>query len=180
MKMTSRQALVKTGPWQDSLVYNDTRNGAFCSQIYESESDSNRTFGNVRPAKIQISLRIRAVWSESSLGAFWIAMDAKLLHADNENSDQTEWMRRLIWVIVGRTCQKVRFPILRVIYWELTDDITDQELSFLLGTPRHILNKILMYFENQYLPCRFANHDEILVIWFLWTLRIIKVKFQVP
>ena len=35
-----------------------------------------RTFGNVRPAKIQIRLRIRAVWSESSLGAFWIAKDA--------------------------------------------------------------------------------------------------------
>ena len=28
------------------------------------------TFGYVRPAKIQISLRIRAVWSESSLDAF--------------------------------------------------------------------------------------------------------------
>ena len=27
----------------------------------------------MRPAKIQISLRIRAVWSESSLGEFWIA-----------------------------------------------------------------------------------------------------------
>ena len=35
-----------------------------------------RPFGHVRPAKIQISLRIRAVWSESSLGAFWIAKDA--------------------------------------------------------------------------------------------------------
>ena len=32
------------------------------------------TFGHVRPAKIQISLRIRAVWSESSLGTFWIAI----------------------------------------------------------------------------------------------------------
>ena len=28
------------------------------------------------PVKIQISLRIRAVWSESSLGIFWIAKDA--------------------------------------------------------------------------------------------------------
>ena len=44
-----------------------------------------RTFGHVRPAKIQIRLRIRAVWSESSLAAFWIASDAKLLYADNEN-----------------------------------------------------------------------------------------------
>ena len=58
----------------------------------------------VRPAKIQISLRIRAVWSESSLGAFWLAKDGKFLHADNEDSDQTARMSRLIWVIVGRTC----------------------------------------------------------------------------
>ena len=44
----------------------------------------------MRPAKIQISLRIRAVWSESSLGAFWIAKDAKFLPADNEDSDQSD------------------------------------------------------------------------------------------
>ena len=47
------------------------------------------TFGHVRPAKNQISLRIRAVWSESSLGAFWIAKDATFLHAGSEDSDQT-------------------------------------------------------------------------------------------
>ena len=68
------------------------------------------------PAKIQISLRIRAVWSESSLGAFSIAKDTKFLHADNEDSDQTARMRRLIWVFFGRTCQKVRFLTLRLIY----------------------------------------------------------------
>ena len=39
-------------------------------------------FGYVRPAKIQI----RAVWSESSLGAFWIAKDAKFIHADSKAS----------------------------------------------------------------------------------------------
>ena len=42
-------------------------------------------FWRVRPVKIHISLHIRAVWSESSLGAFWIANDAKFLHADNED-----------------------------------------------------------------------------------------------
>ena len=47
------------------------------------------TFGHVRPAKIQISLRIRAVWSESSLGAFWIGKDAKFLYVENEDSDYT-------------------------------------------------------------------------------------------
>ena len=44
-------------------------------------------------------------WSESSLCAFWTAKDANFLHADNEDSDQTARMRRLIWVFVGRTFQ---------------------------------------------------------------------------
>ena len=35
------------------------------------------------PAKIHISLRIRAVWSESSLSAFWVPKNAKFFHADN-------------------------------------------------------------------------------------------------
>ena len=46
-----------------------------------------RTLGYVRPAKIQISLRIRAVWSESLLGAFRIAKDAKFLCVDKHWSD---------------------------------------------------------------------------------------------
>ena len=44
-----------------------------------------RTFRQVRPVRIQISLRIRAGWSESLLGAFWITKDADFLHADNED-----------------------------------------------------------------------------------------------
>ena len=63
----------------------------------------------VRPAKIQISLRIRAYWSESSLGGFRIAKEAKSLRADNEDSDQTARMRMLIWAFVGRICLTVRF-----------------------------------------------------------------------
>ena len=56
----------------------------------------NRIFLHVRLVMIQIRLRIRAVWSESSLGAFWISKDAQFLHTDNEDSDQTVRMRRLI------------------------------------------------------------------------------------
>ena len=41
----------------------------------------------MRPAKNQINLRIRAVWSESSLGALWIARDATFLHVGNKGSD---------------------------------------------------------------------------------------------
>ena len=44
-----------------------------------------RTFGHMHPAKIQISLRIRAVWSESSLGAIWTAKDSMCLHSNNED-----------------------------------------------------------------------------------------------
>ena len=40
-------------------------------------------------AKTQISLGIRPVWSESSLGAQWVAMGPSFHHADNEDSDQT-------------------------------------------------------------------------------------------
>ena len=39
-------------------------------------------------AQRRLSQRICAVWLESSLGAFWIAKDAKFLHADNKDSDQ--------------------------------------------------------------------------------------------
>ena len=58
---------------------------------------------SVRPAKTQISLDIRLAWSESSLGAQWVAKDPSFPHADSEDSDQTGRMPRLIWVFAGRT-----------------------------------------------------------------------------
>ena len=45
--------------------------------------------------------RIRAVWSESSLGIFCIAKDTKFLHPVNEDSDQTARICKLIWVFVS-------------------------------------------------------------------------------
>ena len=57
----------------------------------------------MRPAKTQISLGIRPVWSESSLCAQWVVKDPSFLHADSEDSDQTGRMPRLIWVFAGRT-----------------------------------------------------------------------------
>ena len=44
---------------------------------------------NNRPAKTQISLDIRIVWSESSLCAEWVAKDPRCLHADSE--DWSDW-----------------------------------------------------------------------------------------
>ena len=57
----------------------------------------------VHPAKTQISLGIRPVWSESSLWTEWVAKDPSLLHVDSEDTDQTGQMSRLIWVFAGRT-----------------------------------------------------------------------------
>ena len=82
----------------------------------KGHSVRNRTFGHARPAKILISLRIRAVSSEPSLGTLWLAKWAKFLRADNEDSDQTARMRRLIGVFIGRRCQRVHFLTLLVRY----------------------------------------------------------------
>ena len=58
---------------------------------------------SVCPAKIQISLSIRPVWSESSLSA-WRNLGSLATHyAHSEDSDQTGRMPRLIWVFAGRS-----------------------------------------------------------------------------
>ena len=58
---------------------------------------------HVRPAKTQISLGIRPVWSESSLSAGRKLGSLATHWAHSEDSDQTGWMPRLIWVFVGCT-----------------------------------------------------------------------------
>ena len=55
----------------------------------------------VRPARTQISLGIRPVWSESSLSA-WRNIGSLATHwAHSEDSDQIGRMPRLIWVFAG-------------------------------------------------------------------------------
>ena len=50
----------------------------------------------VCPAKTQIILGIRPVWSESSLCTQRVAKDPSILHADSKDSDQTGRMPTLI------------------------------------------------------------------------------------
>ena len=69
---------------------------------YEPRHDKTNKL-TVRPAKTQISLGIRPVWSKSSLCAQWVAKVPRFFHADREDSDQTGRMPRLIWVFAGRT-----------------------------------------------------------------------------
>ena len=72
------------------------------NSVYEPPRDKTNNVA-VRPAKTQISLSIRPVWSESSLCAQWVAKGPSFLHADSKDSDQTGWMAMLIWVFAGRT-----------------------------------------------------------------------------
>ena len=78
---------------------------------------------HVRPAKTQISLGIRPVWSESSLSA-WRKLGSLATHwAHSEDSDQTGRMPKLIWVFVGCTCHFVSFVTRR-----LSHEVTTLEI----------------------------------------------------
>ena len=58
---------------------------------------------SVRPAKCQINLGIRQLWSESSLSA-WRKLWSWATHwTHSEDSDHTGWMHGLIWVFAGCT-----------------------------------------------------------------------------
>ena len=71
------------------------------SAICEPRHDKTNKV-SVRPAKTQISMGIRPVWTETSLSA-WRKLGSLATHwAHNEDSDQTGRMPRLIWVIAGR------------------------------------------------------------------------------
>ena len=96
--------------------------------VYESQVRKKCTSGHVRQTEIQISLRIRAVWSESPLGNFvWIAKDINILHADNEDSDQTARMRRPIWALLCVHVSEGRFSHVQLILFScLKQDIVSR------------------------------------------------------
>ena len=80
-------------------------------RYYFSRLMTKRTKWPVRPAKTQISLGIRPVWSEPSLSA-WRKVGPLAPHwAHSEDSNQAGRMPRLIRVFAGRTV------ILLVLTW---------------------------------------------------------------
>ena len=86
------------------------------SYYHMSRIMTKLTKWHVRPAKIQLSLGIHPVWSESSLCARWVAKIPMLLHADSEYFDQTGRMPGLIWAFAGRTGHFVGFVMLRLLF----------------------------------------------------------------
>ena len=71
-------------------------------EYYESPHGKTNKV-TVRPAKTQISLGIRPVWSESSLSARRKTGSLAIDRAHSEDSVQTGRMPRLILVFAGRT-----------------------------------------------------------------------------
>ena len=53
---------------------------------------------------------------QSSLYAQWVAKVPNFLHVKNDDSDQTGWMPRLIWVFAGPTCHLFGFVMHRLIF----------------------------------------------------------------
>ena len=70
---------------------------------HESQRTTKPTIRLVRSAKTQIRLRIRAVWSESSLIAWAFYSLQVIQRGIHENSCKTGWIYRLIWVFAGHT-----------------------------------------------------------------------------
>ena len=85
---------------------------------------------HVLPAKTQVSLCIRTIWSESLLLARRKLGSLATHWAHIKGSNQTGRMPRLIWVFAGRTCHFVGF----VMRW--------------LILPRCIFRNVLPHLQN--------------------------------
>ena len=164
-----------------------------------SKWKTKSTKWHVRPVKTQISLSIRPVWSESLLCAQWIAKDPMFPHADSEDSNQTGWIPRLIWVFAGRTCHFVGFVVLRLICtqklvcWAIYNLISTlfTEASFehvngrLINTKTVIILLVMQTFwhrsPNQiYLPLMMKRNEiaELAEVWVSRRDEEINVYFQ--
>ena len=80
-----------------------------------------RIFEHIHPAEIQISLRTRTVWSESSLSAFWIAKDAIFLRADNKDCPANTQRRYNVAATSHRCSDVVTTLLLRCVFAEWSD-----------------------------------------------------------
>ena len=107
---------VFTGSWRNS----ETLLMKTKSQ-HMSERTTISTICLLRPAKTQISLHIRAVWSESYLSACAFYSLRATLRRMNENPCYIGWMYRLIRVLAGHTGFIVGFVVRWLDYYELED-----------------------------------------------------------
>ena len=93
---------------------------------YMGRNMRKHTWWYVHLTKTQISLRIRTVWSDSSLSTWRNFASLAIQTAPSEDSDQSAHSRRLIriftgrilnlvWIFTGRICPKILFLTLRLL-----------------------------------------------------------------
>ena len=127
---------------------------------YLSRLVTKPTKWHVRPAKPQISLGIRPVWSESSLSA-WRKLGSLATHwVHSEDSDQTGRMPKLIWVFAGSTCLFVGFVTRRLILCIIfMSSMLRQHQShwFHFQKPRFKLEFLL--FDGKFIKLLFQNSN---------------------
>ena len=104
---------------------------------------------NVSPAKTQISLRIRAVWSESSQGAQSVFKST----ATTLISSWAVRMRRLIWVFTGRAFNLVGEAVFRLIWNQSLQQYTNRFLRS--GFLRHYIDETIHGYNCTLIPTFF-------------------------
>ena len=141
-------------------------------ELHEPRHDKTNKM-SVSPAKTQMSLGIRPVWSESSLPA-WRKLGSLATHwAHSEDSDQTGRMPRQIWVVAGRTlimlvlsCRGLRL----CINWPLIKYIDDYTVIY-------VTLRVYLYFEyNVYKVLLFERQER----WINTFLSFLQVYLMLP
>ena len=146
-----------------SIIHISQILGFYCNM---SHNMTKPTKWHVRPAKTQISLGIRPVWSESSLSRCPGWSESSLSAWRNtgslatQDSDQTGWMPRLIWVFARCTlillvlscrgsslCSSQLF--LLVFYWFYSWLLYNICKLFILYERKLIRHKNRILFNNQ-------------------------------
>ena len=118
---------------------------------------------HLRAGKAQISLRIRAVWSEPSLAKWRNFASLAIRNTPSEDSDQTSRMRRLICIFAWRLCPNVfLFPEIAITFiltkYNITNEIRPRgyKTFFMLNSAEHEL-----FSANKYENANNSGHFHI-------------------
>ena len=118
---------------------------------------------SVHPAKIQISLGIRPVWSESSLST-WRKLGSLATHlVHSEDSDQAGRMPRLIWVFAGRSITLLVLSCRCSYYWMVKPYYSNFRIITVILLVKFLrYHKFPKYSDTQKICC---NHSKIWTMW---------------
>ena len=116
------------------------------TQAHEPRHDKTIKM-SVRPAKTQISLGIRPVWSVSSLSAWRKLGFLATRWVHSKDSDQTGWMPRLVWLCWGLTSQSTIFQSCRdgaIASWVINQYLDAQADLSLRWAHTHFVGFVMM------------------------------------